>query len=137
MDVTKLPFNQFIGLKFSDDPRYLLMLDDKPEYGNHLGTVHASIQFALAEATSGHYLLEEFAGLPDILPVVRKVETKYRKPATGVVYSTARFVNTEKADFLETLNQKGRALLSVEISLFNAEGILVMQAVFEWFIAKK
>lgn len=137
MDVTMLPFNKFIGLKYSDNPGYLLMLDNKTEYLNHLDTVHASAQFALAEATSGHYLLEQFAGISDIIPVVRKVEIKYRKPTVGIIYSRARFLNTEKTDFLETLKQKGRALLSVEISLFNTEGVIVMQSIFEWFISKK
>ena len=137
MDVTKLPFNEFIGLKYSDNPRYLLMLDDKPAYRNHLNTVHASAQFALAEATSGYFLLEQFTELSDIVPVVRKVETKYRKPTAGVLYSSAKLLNIEKSDFIEALNQKGRALLNVEISLFSVDNILVMQSVFEWFIAKK
>ena len=137
MDVTKLPFNEFIGLKYSDNPRFLLMLDNRSEYLNHLSTVHASALFALAEATSGHFLLEQFAEISDIIPVVRKAEIKYRKPVTGVVYSNAKFLNIEKQEFIETLNNKGRALLSVEISLFNTTDELVMQSVFEWFISKK
>lgn len=137
MDVTKLPFNEFIGLKYSDNPCFLLMLDNRSEYLNHLSTVHASALFALAEATSGHFLLEQFAEISDIIPVVRKAEIKYRKPVTGVVYSNAKFLNIEKQEFIETLNNKGRALLSVEISLFNTTDELVMQSVFEWFISKK
>lgn len=83
------------------------MLNEKPEYRNHLNTVHASAMFALAEATSGHYLLEHFNELSDIIPVVRKVEVKYRKPVVGVVYSTARFLDMEKTDVIEAINQKG------------------------------
>jgi len=60
IDVTKLPFNYFIGLKISNKSGYLLMLDNRAEYRNHLDTVHASALFALAEATSGHFLLNEF-----------------------------------------------------------------------------
>lgn len=137
MDVTKLPFNEFIGLKFSDNPRYLLMLDDKPEYHNHLKTVHASALFALAEATSGHYLFEQFTDLHNIIPVVRRVEVKYRKPATGKVYTAAKFDHVEKCDVIESINQKGRVLVNVEVSLFNEEDVLLMQSIVEWFIAKK
>ena len=61
MDVTKLPFNEFIGLKFSEKSEYLLMLENRNEYRNHLNTVHASALFALAEATSGYFLLNEFS----------------------------------------------------------------------------
>lgn len=137
MDVTRLPFNEFIGLKFSDEPNYLLMLDDRAEYLNHLNTVHAGALFTLAEATSGHYLLGQFDELPDIVPVVRKVEIKYRKPAIGAVYSNAAFLNTGKSEVLEALAQKGRVLLEVEVSLYDRSGTTVMQAVFEWFVTKR
>lgn len=137
MDVTKLPFNEFIGLKLSDEPNYLLMLDDMAEYLNHLNTVHAGALFTLAEATSGHYLLGQFDELPDIVPVVRKVEIKYRKPAIGAVYSNAAFLNTGKSEVLEALAQKGRVLLEVEVSLYDRSGTTVMQAVFEWFVTKR
>ena len=136
MDVTKLPFNQFIGLKISDKSGYLLMLDNRPEYRNHLDTVHASVQFALAEATGGYFLLNEFSELTGIRPVVRKVKTKYKKAATGSVFSTARLQETEKNEVIDALNQRGRALLKVEVSLFDDTDILIMQSVFEWFITK-
>jgi acyl-coenzyme A thioesterase PaaI-like protein len=136
MDITKLPFNQFIGLKLSDKSGYLLMLDNRSEYRNHLDTVHASAQFALAEASSGHFLLNEFSELTGIVPVVRKVETKYKKPATGSVFSKAKFQETEKNEVLDALNQRGRMLLKVEVSLFDEVDVLVMQSVFEWFVVK-
>lgn len=136
MDVTKLPFNEFIGLKYSENAEYLLMLDNKPEYRNHLDTVHASAMFSLAEATSGHFLLGQFAELSDIVPVVRKVEVKYRKPSTGKVFSKAKFVDMDKPEILESLNQKNRALINVEVSLFDEGNVLVMQSIFEWFVTK-
>lgn len=137
MDVTRLPFNEFIGLKYADRQDYLLMLDDKTEYLNHLNSVHAGALFTLAEATSGHFLLGQFDKLPDIVPVVRKVAVKYRKPAFGTVYSSAAFLNTGKNEILEALDQKGRALLEVEVCLYDQNGTLVMQAVFEWFVTKQ
>lgn len=137
MDVTKIPFNSFIGLRISDKSGYLLMLDNRREYRNHLDTVHASALFALAEATGGHFLLSEFSDIPDIIPVVRKVETKYRKPVEGVVFSKARFRETEKEKVLEELNLKGRTALTVDVSLSDETGAPVMQSLFEWFVTKK
>ena len=136
MDVTKIPFNQFIGLKISLKSEYLLMLENLPEYRNHLDTVHASALFALAEATSGYFLLNEFSELTNIVPVVRKVETKYRKPALGVIFSKAQFQENEKNEILYTLNQKGRTSLKVAVSLFDETNVEVMQSVFEWFVTK-
>jgi hypothetical protein len=136
MNVFELPFNKFIGLEKSSDSDYLLMLNEKDEYLNHLSTVHASALFALAEATSGFFLLGEFQEMKDILPVVRKVETKYKKPALGKIFSKADFVDTDKAKILEELNIKQRALITVRVSLYNSEKTNIMQSDFEWFIAK-
>jgi acyl-coenzyme A thioesterase PaaI-like protein len=137
MDVTKIPFNQFIGLKNSMKSGYLLMLENSPEYRNHLDTVHASTLFALAEASSGYFLLNEFSEQTEIIPVVRKVETKYRKPASSAIFSKAKLLETEKDEILNTLNQRGRTTLKVEVSLFDETDVLVMQSLFEWFVSKK
>jgi len=137
MDVTKIPFNQFIKLKISTKSGYLLMLDNLQEYRNHLDTVHASALFALAEASSGYFLLNEFSELTDIVPVVRKVETKYRKPALGAIFSKAQFQENKKEEIMDTLNQKGRTSLKVSVSLFDEADVKVMKSVFEWFVTKK
>lgn len=137
MNVFELPFNKHIGLKESSDHEFLLMLEEKEEYLNHLDTVHASAQFALAEATSGHFLLKEFQGMTDILPVVRKVETKYKKPAQGKIFSKACFLNTDKLKITEELSSKQRALITVRVSLYDTRQNNIMQSDFEWFIAKR
>ncbi len=137
MNVFELPFNKFIGLQPSSDAAYLLMLANREEYLNHLNTVHASAQFALAEATSGYFLLNEFQEETNILPVVRKVETKYRKPAKGDIFSKACFVNITKENFICELNDRKRASITVRVSLYDSAGVNVMQADFEWFVARK
>lgn len=136
MNVLDLPFNKYIGLQKASNKEYLLMLPDEGKYLNHLNTTHASAQFALAEATSGFFLLKEFEGLTNILPVVRKVETKYKKPATREIFSKASFVNTDKVTILEELNTKQRALITVRVLLFDSVGNNTMQSDFEWFVAK-
>ena len=136
MNVFELPFNKYIGLEQASVPDFLLILTDRAEYLNHLNTVHASALFALAEATSGFFLLNEFKELNDILPVVRKVETKYKKPAQGKILSKADFANTNKEKILEDLCNKGRTLITVQVSLFDLDNNNVMQSDFEWFISK-
>ncbi|MDD5362408.1 MAG: YiiD C-terminal domain-containing protein [Ignavibacteria bacterium] len=137
MNVCDLPFNKFVGLEPYDNPEYLLMLKNKKEYLNHLETVHASAQFALAEATSGHFLLNEFRELTGIIPVVRKTETKFKKPAYGCVYSKASFAGTDKTKIIEELNTRHRALITVRVELFDSGKNFVMQSDFEWFIVQK
>ena len=137
MNVFELPFNKHIGLEKSSDSDYLLMLAEKDEYLNHLSTVHASALFALAEATSGFFLLNEFQKLENIIPVVRNVETKYKKPALGKILSTAGFVNIDKEKILEELETNQRILITVRVLLYDSEKTKVMQSDFEWFVAKK
>ena len=137
MNVFELPFNKYIGLEKSSDSDYLLMLAEKDEYLNHLSTVHASALFALAEATSGFFLLNEFQKLENIFPVVRNVETKYKKPAFGKILSTAGFVNINKEKILEELEINQKILITVRVLLYDLEKTKVMQSDFEWFVAKK
>jgi hypothetical protein len=54
--VTELPFNSFLRIQISTEPSKLLQLPSGDGYLNHLGTVHASAQLALAEASSGEFL---------------------------------------------------------------------------------
>ncbi len=134
MNVLELPFNRFIGLCSSGKPEYIFMLDEKGEYLNHLGTVHASALYALAEATSGYFLLNEFSELTGIIPVVRKVETKYRKPANGKIYSSAQFADNSRESIIEELGKRGKILIVVRSLLYDASGNVVMQSDFEWFL---
>jgi acyl-coenzyme A thioesterase PaaI-like protein len=137
MEVLEIPFNRFVKLKYSTDLEYLLMLENSEEYHNHLGTVHASALFALAEATSGYFLLNEFQQVTNIIPVVRRVETKFKKPATGAIFSKASFVDAVPQQIIIELNTSQRVLITVRISLYDSERKIVMQSDFEWFIAKK
>ena len=133
MDVLNIPFNRLIGLEISDDPEYLMMLQAKRVYENHLQTVHASALFALAEASSGLCLLREFSELKNVVPIVRNVEVKYKKPSQGMIRSKVS-LTVDKATVLETLKTKHRALIPVQVSLFDANSVLIMQAAFEWFV---
>jgi len=75
MNVADIPFNRFLGLRLNGS---VLTLPVDPRYQNHLGAVHASAQFSLAEAASGQWLLAKFGGrAADYLAVVRQVELKY------------------------------------------------------------
>jgi hypothetical protein len=135
MKITDLPFNKFIDLQLSENPYYLLMLQDDIKYTNHLETVHASALFSLAEATSGHFLLTNFPEYETgLIPVVRKVETKYKKPAQGKMYSTAILIDDNIENIKIQLANKNRALVKLRVNLFDSQDINVLTADFEWFV---
>ena len=71
--VTELPFNNLLRIHPASDAAHLLQLPSGDEYLNHLGTVHAAAQLALAEASSGEFLLRHFGSAENLVPVVRRV----------------------------------------------------------------
>jgi acyl-coenzyme A thioesterase PaaI-like protein len=131
MNVTDIPFNRFLGLR-SDGP--VLTLPADLNFHNHLGTVHASAQFSLAEAASGHWLLAKFGGAaPDYLAVVRHVDVKYRRPATGQLTAKAEVAPEEAERFRDTLERRGRANIEVRVQVTGADEGVTLEATFEWF----
>ena len=133
--VTDLPFNRLLNLQAAGDSAKLLQLPEGGQYLNHLGTVHASALLALAEASSGEFLLRSLGGMDGLLPVVRRLEAKFRKPATGVIQSVASVLEGA-LDALQTgLATKGRGLISVNVELHDDSFTHVLSATVEWFIA--
>jgi len=136
MNILEIPFNQFLGLRDAQDAsEYLLELPESPQMHNHLRTVHASAQFALAEATSGKCLVQTFADLSEIvIPVVRRVEVKYSHPARGILRSKAFIPQETVAKIREELLRKKRILIPVRVEIVDADERLTMSATFDWFI---
>jgi acyl-coenzyme A thioesterase PaaI-like protein len=134
--VTELPFNRFVGIETASDPTQLLRLPAGEKYLNHLGTVHASAQLALAEASSGEFLLRHFGSSRGVVPVVRRLESKFRKPANGAVTSTVSVPPAVLEQLGTDLGAKGRAIVSVAVELHDESGAHTLSAAVEWFITK-
>jgi hypothetical protein len=140
MDVTKIPFNEFLGIEKCDPAgEWLLALPESPRYANHLNTVHASAQFALGEAASGECLLRRFAQLVEqqtLLPVVRRTEVKFKKPAQGAVKASASIDDHVATETLVALQEKGRAIIPVSVNIADSAGNITMTGVYEWFVQR-
>lgn len=134
--VTELPFNSFLGIAAASEPGQMLQLPAGGQYLNHLGTVHASALLALAEASSGEYLLKHFGSSGGVLPVVRHIEAKFRKPANGSVHSTVNAAPEALAQLSADLAGKGRALISITVELHDEAGTHALTALAEWFIQR-
>ena len=138
MDVTQLPFNRLIGLETEDeDSGFLVSLPDDPRYANHLGTVHASALFAVAEAGSGVYLMRRLGSGEGLVPVVRRVQGKFRKPASGRVSARASAAPGEISRWSTELATRGRVLAPVHVEVVDPAGTVVLTATVEWFIARQ
>lgn len=140
MDVTKIPFNEFLGIERCEPSEgALLALQASPQYKNHVNTVHASVQFALGEAASGECLLRSFADLAEketLVPLLRRSEVKYRKPAQGTIKASASMADGVADETRDALSEKGRAIIPVSVEVTDSQGNTTMTAVFEWFVQK-
>ena len=135
--VTELLFNSFLGIQVATEPSKLLRLPSGDQYLNHLGTVHASAQLALAEASSGEFLLRHFGSTKGIVPVVCRLEAKFRRPANGAVTSTATAAPTVLEQLDAELASKGRALIPITVELHDESGAHTLSATVEWFIQRR
>lgn len=133
--VTELPFNRLVGIEAAADATEL-RLPSGEQYLNHLGTVHAGALLALAEAASGEFLLRHFGSSEGFIPVVRRLESRFRKPAHGAVGSTASAATEALTQLDADLAAKGRALVSIGVELHDESGAHVLSATAEWFIQR-
>jgi acyl-coenzyme A thioesterase PaaI-like protein len=135
--VIELPFNKFLGIHLGSETTHLLQLPSGRQYLNHLGTVHAAVQLALAEASSGEFLLRHFGSADDLFPLVRRVEAKFRKLANGSIASTASAMPEDLARLDAELSSKGRSMISIMVEIYDESGAHTLSATFEWFIQRE
>ena len=135
--VTELPFNNFLGIHPANKTAHLLQLPAGSQYLNHLGTVHAAAQLALAEASSGEFLLRHFGSADDLFPVVRGMGAKFRKPANGSIVSTAIAAPEALARLDAELSSKNRSVISITVEVHDELGAHTLSAKFEWFIQRE
>ncbi len=135
MNVSELPFNQLIGLELAaNDSGFETSLPENPQYENHLGTVHASAMLAVAEAGSGVFLAKHFSEYSGFVPVVRRLEAKFRKPAIGQISARCSVPSEVVVAWGHELVSRGRLSVAIPVEVVDAAGIMVMSAIVERFI---
>ena len=140
MKSTDLALSRVLGIvEAPPDAEHVLELPFTPAVQNHLGTVHAAVQFALAEAASAERLQRDFgACLPNepIMPVVRGSEVKYRHAATGDLLAFAQPDALTRQHLANDLQKRSRSSATVLVELKDRSGQTTFTGRFEWLIAK-
>jgi hypothetical protein len=104
---------------------------------NHIGTIHASALFLLAENASGKYLKSQFPELKNsVIPLLRQSNIKYKKTAIGTITAFASLAENEKERFINQFSKKSRGTIEVNITLKNENDEIVSISSFTWFIQK-
>jgi acyl-coenzyme A thioesterase PaaI-like protein len=135
---TDLALNRLLGIVAAPaDAAHLLEMPFTPQLHNHLGTMHAAAQFALAEAASAECLQRHFGtAVGPVFAVVRGVEVKYRKPAASDLLAFASPDDNTREHFLADLASRGRFSPVILVDLKDRTGTLTLHAKFDWFISR-
>jgi hypothetical protein len=137
MNICNLPFNRLIGLEMAEHGSDLMVgLPDGPQYLNHLGTVHASALLAVAEAGSGEFLYRNFRHIENLVPVLRKFDAKFRKPASGRITARCLLATDVVDKWLSELESRGRLLAAIPVEVLDATDAVVLSATAEWFVSR-
>ena len=139
MHVTDLAMNKALGMQLAPAGQaHLLEMPESPLLLNHVGTIHASAQFALAEASSGEFLLRQLEGAQsEVFAVLRTSDVKFRKPAHGTLRASARFADGVGNALPAELSSRGRALVSVLVEVADTHGVVTMSGQYDWFLQQQ
>ena len=131
MRVSDLPFNKHIGIEDHDGVVSIGVTDF---HMNHLGMVHATAIYGVAEAGSGRFIIDTFGEeFPDALAVARTGTIKYKSPAMEDILAEVTNWEPDPQQALDRLRQKGAAKIAVEVSVHSNNEIVAI-ATFDWFI---
>lgn len=134
-----VPFAGHLGLEIETiaEGEAVVVLPDRPELANHVGSQHAGALFSLAETASGAAFVGAFVDrMAEITPLARAAEINYEKIAKGAI--TARANLAMPADVaIETLDADGKVEFPCEVELNDADGARVATATVRWHVRRK
>lgn len=133
MKILEIPFVKTLGIDINSQGELKLAFSDKLH--NHLQTMHASAQFALAETASGAALLKLFPELEGkLIPVLRESQVKFRKPALQEITAYPLVSDEAIEKFRLQYSSKGRALIPVDVEVRDTDGTVTSSATYTWFL---
>src|SRR3954453_14091755 len=105
-----VPFAGYLDLEITEvgDGEAVVVLPDRPELKNHVGSQHAGALFTAAETASGAAFVGAFAErMGDVTPLARSAEIAYEKIAKGPIEAHAT-LGVPTAQALEALDADGK-----------------------------
>ncbi len=138
MKVLNLPLTLNLGIEVSDLSQYLLKIGYEQLVCNHLGSIHASASYALAETTAGYLLNKKFAEIADnTIPLLRSSKIKYHRVSNEDLYSTAKFKEITVKQIEQELKDRKKVLFPIEVRLYTKNHELVFTGEYTWFVTLK
>jgi uncharacterized protein (TIGR00369 family) len=134
-----VPFVGYLGLEITEisEGEATVVMPERPELLNHVGSQHAGALFTAAETASGAAFVGAFAErMGDLTPLARSAEISYEKIAAGPITAKAKLgISAAKAH--EVLDADGKVEFPCDVELTNADGDLVAAANVRWHVRLK
>ena len=135
MTKQNIALSEFLGISRNDTGKLYLPVSDNVK--NHLGTIHAAAQFALAELASGLYLEEIFPEYKkNAYAVLRKTQTRYRSPGETELTAFPSAEHEEVSILQNNLKTRNRGTITVAAKLMDYYGKCVFEGLFEWYVQR-
>ena len=131
-----VPFAGHLGLEVTSiaEGEAVVVLPERAELTNHVGSQHAGALFTVAETASGAAFVGAFAErMGEVTPLARSAEIAYEKIAKGPIEATAK-LGVPAAEALATLDSEGKVEFPCEIELADGAGTRVATATVHWHV---
>ncbi len=131
-----VPFAGYLDLEITSvaEGEAVVVLPERAELTNHVGSQHAGALFTVAEAASGAAFVGAFAlRMGDVTPLARSAEISYEKIAKGPIEARAK-LGVPAADALATLDAEGKVVFPCEVELTDGDGNRVATATVQWHV---
>ncbi|MHB8671299.1 MAG: PaaI family thioesterase [Acidimicrobiales bacterium] len=132
-----LPLYEYIGLKVERIGEVLECgVPLTASNSNHVGGMHAAVQWASAEVLGGvAYLAHPEFG--DCWAAVREVTIAFTKVARTGIHARAAFASSQVADVCKRLDAEGKAEFSLDVVVEDATGEVVGTAVGRYYLRRQ
>ena len=131
-----VPFAGYLGLEITEIAagEATVVLPERTELTNHVGSQHAGALFTVAETASGAAFVAAFAErMGEITPLARSAEIAYEKIAKGPIEARAT-LGMPKDEALATLDREGKVEFPCEVVLTDESGTRVATATVRWHV---
>jgi len=134
-----VPFVGHLGLEITEisEGEATVVMPERTELLNHVGSQHAGALFTAAETASGAAFVGAFAArMGDLTPLARSAEISYDKVAKGPITAKAKLgISPTKAH--EILDADGKVEFPCDVELTDADGNAVAAANVRWHVRLK
>jgi uncharacterized protein (TIGR00369 family) len=131
-----VPFAGHLGLDITKvaEGEATVVLPEREELKNHVGSQHAGALFTLAETASGAAFVGAFAErMGEVTPLARDAEIAYEKIANGPITAAAT-LGMPKDEALATLDRDGKVEFPCQVVLHDTGGTQVASATIRWHV---